>query len=358
MENRGSIGAALLCAIAGFGGMANAQTATLTPPTLDRWMYPFNGSPGSRTEASVFGSINTPGFDDRDAQYLVGWDTGATYAAGLNPGQYTIVSAKVHAWISEGGQFAYDPTPDPLASWYATSDPDYAADTDPGRSLEVYGAGYRNGWAATGANAFLQTSTFASSQPINQPAEGDRNVFAATYDAAGNATDISRQVRLKQASTPWGVGLTSTVAPGAIVPADTEFVFDLNVADPAIQAYFQRSLASGRVNLIITSLQEATGGPGGGTSTAYGVFYTKFNALGVALGETVSLELNVKINSCYANCDGSTSTPTLTAADFTCFLSKFRDGVEYANCDGSTGSPTLTAADFTCFLGKFRAGCP
>jgi hypothetical protein len=30
----------------------------------------------------------------------------------------------------------------------------------------------------------------------------------------------------------------------------------------------------------------------------------------------------------------------------------------YANCDGSTDSPVLTASDFTCFLAKFRAGCP
>jgi hypothetical protein len=61
--------------------------------------------------------------------------------------------------------------------------------------------------------------------------------------------------------------------------------------------------------------------------------------------------------SCYANCDGSTGTPALTAADFTCFLTKFRASDSYANCDGSTGVPSLTAADFTCFLTKFRAGC-
>ncbi len=60
---------------------------------------------------------------------------------------------------------------------------------------------------------------------------------------------------------------------------------------------------------------------------------------------------------CYANCDGSTGTPALTAADFTCFLTKFRASDSYANCDGSTGVPSLTAADFTCFLTKFRAGC-
>jgi hypothetical protein len=63
------------------------------------------------------------------------------------------------------------------------------------------------------------------------------------------------------------------------------------------------------------------------------------------------------LSFCYANCDCSTGSPSLTAADFTCFLSKFRAGDAYANCDGSTGSPALTAADFTCFLTLFRNGC-
>jgi len=62
--------------------------------------------------------------------------------------------------------------------------------------------------------------------------------------------------------------------------------------------------------------------------------------------------------ACYANCDGSTGSPALTAGDFVCFLTKFRAGDAYANCDGSTGSPALTAGDFVCFLSKFRAGCP
>jgi len=61
--------------------------------------------------------------------------------------------------------------------------------------------------------------------------------------------------------------------------------------------------------------------------------------------------------SCYANCDGSTDSPTLSANDFTCFLQKFRAGDAYANCDGSTDTPSLTAADFTCFLTSFRNGC-
>lgn len=62
--------------------------------------------------------------------------------------------------------------------------------------------------------------------------------------------------------------------------------------------------------------------------------------------------------TCYANCDGSTGSPVLNVADFTCFLQKFSLGDPYANCDGSTGTPTLNVADFTCFLQKFAQGCP
>jgi len=39
-------------------------------------------------------------------------------------------------------------------------------------------------------------------------------------------------------------------------------------------------------------------------------------------------------------------------------LATFPAGEPYANCDGSTGSPSLTVADFACFLARFRAGCP
>jgi hypothetical protein len=67
--------------------------------------------------------------------------------------------------------------------------------------------------------------------------------------------------------------------------------------------------------------------------------------------------LTVSAGTCYANCDGSTGAPLLTANDFQCFLNKFAAGDSYANCDGSTGVPALTANDFQCYLNKFAAGC-
>src|SRR6185436_13965192 len=65
----------------------------------------------------------------------------------------------------------------------------------------------------------------------------------------------------------------------------------------------------------------------------------------------------VAANACYANCDGSTSNPVLTANDFQCFLNAYAAGDSYANCDGSTNNPVLTANDFQCFLNLFAAGC-
>lgn len=62
--------------------------------------------------------------------------------------------------------------------------------------------------------------------------------------------------------------------------------------------------------------------------------------------------------TCYPNCDGSTGSPVLNVADFTCFFQKFATGDPYANCDGSTTDPVLNVQDFICFLQKFAQGCP
>jgi hypothetical protein len=62
-------------------------------------------------------------------------------------------------------------------------------------------------------------------------------------------------------------------------------------------------------------------------------------------------------SGCYANCDGSTTTPLLNISDFTCFLNRFAAADPYANCDNSTTPPTLNVSDFACFLNAFSAGC-
>lgn len=61
--------------------------------------------------------------------------------------------------------------------------------------------------------------------------------------------------------------------------------------------------------------------------------------------------------ACRANCDGSTISPILNVADFSCFLNRFASGDCAVNCDGSTAIPVLNVADFSCFLNLFAAGC-
>jgi hypothetical protein len=60
----------------------------------------------------------------------------------------------------------------------------------------------------------------------------------------------------------------------------------------------------------------------------------------------------------YANCDQSVAPPVLTANDYQCFLNKYAMGESYANCDGSAVPPVLTANDFQCFLNRYAAGDP
>jgi hypothetical protein len=71
----------------------------------------------------------------------------------------------------------------------------------------------------------------------------------------------------------------------------------------------------------------------------------------------VNLTGQVVGNSCYANCDGSSTQPILTANDFQCFLNAFAGNASYANCDGSSTIPVLTANDFQCFLNAYASGC-
>jgi hypothetical protein len=61
---------------------------------------------------------------------------------------------------------------------------------------------------------------------------------------------------------------------------------------------------------------------------------------------------------CYANCDGSTTTPVLNVLDFICFQTKYAQGDSAANCDNSTTEPVLNVLDFICFQSAYATGCP
>jgi hypothetical protein len=154
------------------------------------------------------------------------------------------------------------------------------------------------------------------------------------------------------------------IAPFSVTASGTgPFTYQWQLGDPAgtwTNLFDGPNLLDGDRQIIVSGAmtsQVTCAVSGWGSSGTAGANFRCIvsNACGSATSDIATLTVR---EGGYANCDASTGSPALTAADFSCFLSKFRAGDPYANCDGSTGSPTLTAADFVCFLSAFRAGCP
>jgi hypothetical protein len=253
-------------------GVVSAQpfAGSATVPNLDRWMYPFNSTPGAEVRAPVFAALNQSGFDDRDSEMLVRFDTGGQIPTGQPIGNYRVSQVRVQVTVSNTTDFVfYDPTPDPLSVSYQTSDPDYTEDSDPGTPIEIYGVGFRNGRTI---DTFGENTAFGC---FGFPVEGCRSVYPIDVDGNGTRFDISRQVRLKEPSVAWAIGNTSTLSAGQQVPVGTTFNFELDLSRRGVQQYVREALSGGKLMLAITSLHAASGGPGGGTSNDYPSFYTK-----------------------------------------------------------------------------------
>jgi hypothetical protein len=277
-------------------GSASAQLLhpAWDTPSGDRWMYPFNGTPGSRFTANTFGAPMIEGFDDRDSQFVLLFDTAAAVPAGLGREAYRVVSASVTVTVFNEGEFFYDGTPDPIASYRPNDDPEHEPDTDTGRPIEIFPVGYRDGF---------DLATWQENSPFNvtgdpfTDASRIRTAYAAAYSEAGDATDVSLAVRdgIDAAALATGV---APLSPGQAVPADTTFTFDLDLCDPGVRAYFADALDFGRLNLAVVSMHGASYDPDiGPGDPSYPIYYTSENPLAQALGFTPTLELVVRAGS-------------------------------------------------------------
>jgi hypothetical protein len=267
---RASVYALPAVSVLGAGQAAQAATSSFGA-NFDRWMYPFGATPGTETAGSSFGAIGSDGFDDRDAQFLVGFGTAGSIAPGQGAATYNVASARVTVTIVTGNTFAYDATEDPFAS-YAPG----ATDGDAGRPIELHGVGYRGGFTEP---TFTETTGFGLTGP---PAEAVRRAFAADFNGPA-AVDVSNNVTGPDLNddaandafdaNPWAVGTTSAVSPGAAVPANAVFAFDLDLSDPDVLAYVQRGLDAGGLRFALSSLHDASLGG----APSYPRFYTREN---------------------------------------------------------------------------------
>ncbi|MHC4414259.1 MAG: hypothetical protein ACYS0G_03135 [Planctomycetota bacterium] len=293
------LGASLtFTAVAGlaFPATADVIEVSLGAPTLDRWFYPFNGNPGDQWFASVFAPLTEQGFDpffdNRDGQMLIGFDTSGPVQPGLGPDAYTITRAVVSATVRTDGTFQYDPTADPYTSWLQPDDPDFQADADPGRPVELFGTDFRYGWSAT---TFPENGPFCDGCNCFPPSscKNQRSAYPIDFEVGCQPRDVTNNVDEMFDPVPFAIGMSGDLTPGDPVPLDTELVFEINVADPCVQAYLQEALDAGMLDVLIASIFPSNQQQQG----TFPKFYTKEDPL-VEFGvvSAARLELSVDVN--------------------------------------------------------------
>lgn len=256
-------------------------TLRSTPANLARWMYPFNSNPESRPTASVFGSLGSaPDFDSRDAQYLLGWNTTNQIPAGQGADHYLIRRARVTLTIASGNQYTYTGTLPDYRSYFPTNDPRHLPSLTSGSPVELFGAGFRGGYAATN---YPQNGPWGISPNVYAT---NRIAYAAGFDTNGILVDVSNNVGDNGTDeiaapfevAPFAVGQSIDVKPGDQMPAGSQLTFDLNLEDPLIYRYIQDGLNNGNLSFMATSFIAASfSGP-----PTYPNFYTIFSPIATA----------------------------------------------------------------------------
>ncbi len=266
---------------------------TFTTPSADRWHYPFNFTPGSRSVASVFGATAEPGFNDRDGCMVIAWNTSASIAAGEGTDGYGVRSLRVTLINQKTATWPIDTTVD---AWFTCDlngddllngdgiprgelgDTDgESSDLDPGRPIELFGAGFGPTFTAASWN---ENSIYVGSDSIQElPRDPFPFVFGMNDNELLHVEDSVKGLHNTALNVanftpqPWGIGVPSGYTPGAqSVAFPVTFDVDLTLSEGRTHRYFRERLNAGRLFVIITSLRETTIM---GAANGYPGFFTK-----------------------------------------------------------------------------------
>lgn len=278
-----------------FGANAAGQVIDIAylQPNIDRWMYPFNTTPGVRGSISVFGNFDDPDFDNRDGQFILCFNTDGDVPTSLGANAYTITAARVTAMMENQPDIVYDPTEDPWQSYLGEGEAGAIEDADVGRPITMFGVDFRYGFTAT---TFEEDTEYKPGEPFPLGQEL-RSAYAMSEDAAGVAgagprIDVSNNTRNEFDPIPFAIGQLPGVNPGDPILLNDVFEFELDVANPLVQAYLREAMDQGVLCLSITSLHfvEVMGGE-------FPAFYTKENFFVIeGFADAASLELTVEVN--------------------------------------------------------------
>ena len=233
-----------------------AQTISFDlPVSADRWMYPYNATPGDRVNGSVFGTYGSDFVDEFHGQVYFAFDLTEVGLPAGTPVDSIQCDSMVFTVDANGiNPIPYDPTPDSLESFETPS-----LDSDDGRPVVLWSAGGRSGF--TGCT-FPEDGPFAVGSPSGT---GVRCVFPQAFDQeTADFVDVSNSVRDQIAAPPLAIGTIDGAIPGnPILPYD-RLTFEIDLAQPAArELIFGVDEFCGKVAFVLASWQEPTGMTGG-----------------------------------------------------------------------------------------------
>ncbi|MDB4609855.1 hypothetical protein OAH46_02065 [Verrucomicrobia bacterium] len=257
-----------------------AQDVVIGSPSMDRWNYPFNVTPGKRAKAPVFRATQEGIGITRHGTFILGFDTIPLIPSGLPADHYSIESVKLRLLTGSNFEAHYDPTYDPVAAFLPEGVPGRIDDEDQGFPVELFGTGFRNG---------LDMFSWKETDDFIANGEEERNAYPAILNDQGNLEDVTLAVNYEDPKDvkPFAIGVLDEILPGDFIPEDSWMEFDLDLSQSSTVDYLRQGMAAGRLIFTVTSL--AAGGQG---SRTYPEFHTSDSLLGIA----PSLELRFSIH--------------------------------------------------------------
>jgi len=111
-------------------------------------------------------------------------------------------------------------------------------------------------------------------------------VYPIATDASGEPVDVSNSLTGGYSATapgndtapfdptPWSVGTVAGLSPGDVIPADTTFLFSIDLSLPGVTESVQQSLSDGALGFVLSS-PHFTGDPHNGSILPYPQWYLK-----------------------------------------------------------------------------------
>jgi len=223
---------------------------TVGPPSDDVWVYTFGQGAFATVAPSYAGDFSDP-FPDRFGTYFLTFETEGLIADPARPVRVTSFSLEVSMLNSssfdQNNGVLYDPTYDPVATYL-----DPVLDQDPGRPMELYPVGYRNG--------FDLDSWRAAGFPVTG-ADGYNAIPVDFPPGQSTPRSVSNSVSDEIDTHPIAIGTTTDL----IGPSGgTQRVLDLarwtfTSADLSAEesAYLADEIVSGSISFMLSSMQLA-----------------------------------------------------------------------------------------------------